>query len=115
LDEQLAHRLMLEEQQAALSQQEYNQQGGNLPYQPRTNAPRRSSERPPLGEPSLADQFRDFISPRRPNNPQQADSQQGPGAAANASNTGNELSDQFNKIADSMSSHRLIVHGNLFI
>lgn len=95
LDEQLAHRLMIEEQEAEARQ--YDQRSNaNLPYVPRSSAPRRSGERPRPQDGGLQDQFRDFISPRRsnPTTPPNAT----PGASAAGTS---DLSEQFNRIADS--------------
>lgn len=119
LDAQLAERLMREEQDAAAreyeaasargrsQQQQQQQQNQGLPYQPRRTSRRRSGERLPAPppEPSLQDQFRDFISPRRdPQSEVGREGTGGPSAGGSGGINTAELQEQFSKFADSKSS-----------
>lgn len=102
LDAQLAERLMLEEQEAAV--REYDgrgrgpgaqQQQQHLPYTPRQNPRRRSGEIP--SDAPLQEQFHDFIAPRRDQPQPSGTSAGGGGGGINTA----ELQEQFSKMADS--------------
>jgi len=88
LDEQLAHRLTIEEQQANSSY--IYPRLNRLPYVPRTRVPRKSQERPVASDAALQN---DFILP--------AKKQSGkPVPDSGAGGNGSDFQDQFNKIAD---------------